>query len=158
MHVLVALQNVWSLVEDVVEELRHEKGCPLILLSRHVHLVLKLYVVTLEELILTLGSLELFLDLLEFVLKEIDEVLVGLVVGNQRGIATIALPLCLAAHNGRSVLILLALKVLNLLLQPFDDLLAEVTSLSKFLLYLLVNLNVSLHGINLSLHLAILVQ
>ena len=158
MHVLVALQNVWSLVKDVIEELRHEKGCPLILLSGHIHLVLKLYVVTLEELILTLGSLELFLDLLEFVLKEIDEVLVGLVVGNQRGIATIALPLSLAAHNGWSVLILLALKILNLLLQPFDDLLAEVTSLSKFLLDLLVNLNVSLHGINLSLHLAIFVQ
>ena len=158
MHVLIALQNVWSLVEDVVEEFRHEKGCPLVLLSGHVHLVLKLYVVTLEELILTLGSLELFLDLLEFVLKEINEVLVGLVIGNQRGIATIALPLSLAAHNGWSVLILLALKVLNLLLQSFDDLLTEVTSLGKLFLDLLVNLNVSLHGIDLSLHFAILIK
>jgi len=92
------------------------------------------------------------------VLQEVDEILIGFVIGHHIGIASIALPLSLASHDMWSVLGLLALKVLDLLLQPLDDLLAEVTSLGQFLFNLLVDLNISFHGVNLSLHLAVLVE
>ena len=45
MHVLVTLKDVWSLVQDIVQELSHEESSPLILLAGHVHLVLQLNVV-----------------------------------------------------------------------------------------------------------------
>ena len=91
-------------------------------------------------------------------LQEIDQVLISLVIGHHVGIATITLPLSLAAHDMGPVLGLLTLKILDLLLQPLDDLLAEVTSLGQFLFNLLVDLDVSLHRVNLSLHLAVLIK
>jgi hypothetical protein len=42
-----------------------------------------------------------------------------------------------------------------LLLQPFNDLLAEVRSLGQFLLHFFVNFDVSLEGLDLRLHLVV---
>jgi hypothetical protein len=47
------------------------------------------------------------------------------------------------------------LHILNLLLQPFNDLLAEVRSLGQFLLHFFVNFDVSLEGLDLRLHLVV---
>ena len=45
MHILVALKDVWSLVQDVIQELSHKESSSLVLLTRHVHLVLELNIV-----------------------------------------------------------------------------------------------------------------
>ena len=158
MHIFVTLKDVWSLVQNIVEEFRHQQSCSFIFFSGHVHLVLELNIVRLKQFILTLRSLELLLNLLQLMLKEIDQVFVGFVVGHHRGSSTIALPLSLSAHNIWPLLSLLALHVFNLLLQSLDDLLTEMTSLRQFLLDLLVDLDISLKSINLSLHLTILVE
>jgi hypothetical protein len=89
------------------------------------------------------------------VFQKVDQVLISLVVGHQWLISTVALPLSLATHELR--LILLTLEVLHLLLQSLDDLLAEVTSLGEFLLHFFMDLDVSLLCVNLGLHLAILI-
>ena len=50
------------------------------------------------------------------------------------------------------ILHLLSLQVFNLLLESFDDLLAEVGSLCQFLLHFFMNVDVTLKHINLILH------
>lgn len=45
MHILVTLEDVWSLVENVVQELSHKESRSLVLFTGHVHLVLELNVV-----------------------------------------------------------------------------------------------------------------
>ena len=133
MDVLIALQDVGRLVQNVVEELSNEECSSLVLLPGHVHLVLQIDVVRLEQLVLGLRSLELLLNLLQLVLEEVDQILVRLVVGSQGVVLAIGLAVRLAAHaivhERWSVLFLLALEFLHLLLQPLDHLLAEMTSL-----------------------------
>lgn len=111
-----------------------------------------------KELILTLRSLELLLNLLQLMLKEIDQVFVGFVIGHHRCSTAIALPLSLSAHDIWSLLSLLALKIFDLLLQSLDDLLAEMASLGQLLLNLFMDLDVSLKSVDLCLHLTILVK
>lgn len=72
MHILIAIQDIRSLVENVIEELCHQESSSLVLLSRHVHLVLQVNVVALQQLILTLGSLKFLLDFLQLVFQEVD--------------------------------------------------------------------------------------
>ena len=83
-HIFVTVEDVWSLVQEVIKELSHQEGSSLVLLSAHVHLVLKLNVVSLEQLVVVLGSLELLFDFLELVLQEVNQVFIGLVVSGFR--------------------------------------------------------------------------
>ena len=39
-HVFVTVQNIWSLVKNVIQEFGHQESCPLVLLSRKVHFIL----------------------------------------------------------------------------------------------------------------------
>lgn len=54
MHVLLGLKNVRRLVQQIVEEFRHKERGPLVLLTRHVHLLLELKIVALQKLVLLL--------------------------------------------------------------------------------------------------------
>jgi len=46
-HVFVRLKNVWSLVQDIVQEFSHQEGGSLVFFSRDVHLILQIRVVVL---------------------------------------------------------------------------------------------------------------
>jgi hypothetical protein len=97
MDIFVTLQDVGRLVKDVVEELGHQEGSPLVLFTRHVHLVLEFNVVRLEQLVLALGPLEFLLDLFQLMLQEVDKILIGLVIGRKTVIfVSVRLPVGLA--------------------------------------------------------------
>ena len=160
MHVLVAFKDVGRLIEDVVEELSHEESRSLVLFTGDIHLVLELHIVGLKQLVLILGPGELLLDLLELVLQEVDKVLI-LLVGS--GIELIGASLTSSigsssvAHH-RGLVSLLSLELFDLLLQSLDDLLAEMGPLGQLLLDLLMDLDIPLKCVDLSLHLAVLVE
>ena len=78
MHVLVRFEDVGSAVEQVVEELGHQQGRSLVLLTRQAHLVLQLEVVRLEQLVLLLRLAQLLLDFFQLMLEEVDQVVVVL--------------------------------------------------------------------------------
>ena len=61
-HVLITLQNIWCLIENVVEEFGHKQGSSLVFLARNIDFILELHIVTLQKFILILGSYEFFLD------------------------------------------------------------------------------------------------
>ena len=82
MHVFVTVQNIWSLVKNVIQELGHEESSPLVLFTRKVHLVLQLDVVRLKQLIFILSSLKLLFDFLKLVLQKVNEIFISLIVGH----------------------------------------------------------------------------
>ena len=61
-----------------------------------------------------------------------------------------------AGHSFRTLDLVGSLGVGELLLEPFDNFLTEMASLGKFLLDLLVDLNLALVGLYLLFHLVIL--
>jgi hypothetical protein len=157
MHILVAIENVGSLVQKIVQELSHQESCSLVLLSRHVHLGLEVNIVVLKKLVLSLSALQFLLDFFQLVLQEIDEIFVGLVLlGVSAHIALISSRMATTySYNSRSstiALSFLCFKLLDLLFKPLDDFLAEMGPLSQLFLDFLVDLDVSLERVDLALH------
>ena len=67
-HILIAIPDVGSLLQQVVQELSHQEGCTLVFFTRTLNLFLLFLVVLLEELVLLLLSLQFVLNILKLVL------------------------------------------------------------------------------------------
>ena len=148
-------KNVRCGVEQVVEELGHQKGGALVLLTAHRHLALEVDVLRLQKLGLVLRLRELLFDFLQLLLKELDEVVVRLraISRCKRFLLLVATLAGEAGHSWlRTVIhrgdVLLRLEILHLLFVALDDLLEVVRPLGQLLLDIHVDLNVLLQLID----------
>ena len=157
MHVFVTLQDIWSLVKNVVQEFCHEKCCPLILFTRYIHFILKFNVVTLKQFIFSLGLLELFLNFIKFVLQKVDQVFVGFLSFHRSCKPILVTSSTCTSIGSWSIQNVFGLQLLNLLFESFDNLLAEMASLCQLLFNLFVDLDVAFECLDLSLHLIVFV-
>lgn len=165
----VTLQNIWRLIKEVFQQIGQDNGCSIILLEGLVHLLLKLDILRLQELILVLSVLQFLFDLADLVFQEcnnaviltvgillrVGEVLVhvwGSRLPSVHHAATETHDSWLAANS------LFIFHILYLLFQSLNNFLAEMTSFRKLFLYFLMNLDISLECIDLSLHLVVFVK
>jgi len=167
-HVFIRLENIGSRCQKIIKEIGQEKCSSLVLLSRKIHLVLELQIIILERFILILGVGQLLLDLLKLLLEVVDQIIV-LFRFIERAVSLFAWAShgCsesfqvgnsghLPASTTCNQVLLFSFKILNLLFQALNDLLAEMRALSELFFNFLVDLDVSLQGLNLRLHLVVL--
>ena len=119
-----------------------------------------------ESIVFLLLDDEVLFLLLELLLQEVDQVIVatlGYVIeaGSSNSVEVIRLanPVTLCSNSTSHEAFVLALSLaqfLHFLLQPLDHFLAEVRALGKLLLDLLVDFDLPLVSLNLSLHLVVL--
>ena len=176
MEVFVWLENVGRCVEDVIEELSEQQSRPFVLLLRLAELALKTLVLLQKCLIFLALHYHVSLLLLQFLLKEVYQVLIATSYVIDEGACTharssrakhVLVPLghacgmgectsCPSLAFGTFYLIVEGLGVRKLLFQPLDYFLAEMASFGKFLFDLFVDFDLTLVSLDLLLHLVIL--
>jgi len=109
-----------------------------------------------------LCSIKFLFKFVNFLFQKVNKIFIGFVSSLIHGkvLASSSFHRTTHTFNRRTcwTLILHIFHILDLLFQSLYNFLAEMTSLGKFLLNLFMNLNISLQGFNLSLHLIVSVQ
>jgi hypothetical protein len=76
-HVLVGSQDVWVLGEQVIEELRHDERSFLVLIGCVAEFFLKVLIFGLEVIVIELSFGELYFNLIDLMLQELDEIVLS---------------------------------------------------------------------------------
>lgn len=176
MHILISIQNIWCLVEEVIQELGQEHCCSFILLLRDLHLLLNIQIVLLQILVLMLCLTKFLLNFLQFVFQEINQIVILLRVWEflaaHEALTWTVTPdtscACTATDWWSCKVLSLSivsssfatrhLQILNLHFEFLDNLLAKVRSFCKLLLNFLVNFYFNVEFINLGFHIVVLEQ
>lgn len=96
MHLLFALQDIWLLVQHVLQEVSHDESGTLVLVTRLSKLILQLVVLLLKSFILGLLLYKILLVLFELIFKIIDQFFGGLELILHRKLLGITMSHCLA--------------------------------------------------------------
>lgn len=100
-HLWVGIEDIRRRVEQVVEELGHQKCCPFVFLAAQAHLTLEIKVFMLQQLSLVLRLHELLLDVFQLLLKELDQVVVRLGTVGRRELALLVAALLRSESSNR---------------------------------------------------------
>ena len=158
MHISIIIKNIWSLSKQIVQELSHQKSSSLILFSGHIHLVLQLNVVSLKQFVFSLWPLKFLFDFFKLVFQKVNQIFIcfiSLQILMSHQALSFSIMASTDAHHSRLSLVgvnLFILQIFDLLLKFLNHLLTEMGSFSQFLLNFLMDLNVSLESVDLSLH------